>query len=642
LDHEEEKAARLEHALAAAYLPFDEDSYGYPTIEAAHARRPTVTASDSGGVAEFVQDGETGLVAAPEPEAVAAAFDRLHAGRALARRLGANAAGRVAELGIDWDTGGREAARMNVLVLSTMVPFVRGGAEELCDHLVRNLRLHGVEAEAMRVPFSWEPAENLVEEMLVARSLNIVNVDRLIPLKFPAYLAPHPNKVPWLLHQYRQAYDLFDVGQSNIEATPRGEALRGMIRTADDQAFRESRRIFTLSPTGADRLRRYNGFSAELLPQPLNDPELFPGGEAEGYVLASGRVGHGKRQHLLVRALRHASGLRLVVAGPPDRPEDADHLRRLAAAEGVEDRLTLDLRFLPRAELARLVNGATAVAYLPFDEDFGRLRHHGSVPRGQAGGQRHRRRRRAGDRARRRNRRGVRPVPGSARGRPVGLGGGARARRPPRPERPRAPGFARHHLARHDREAAGVSAGLRIAWAGPWNARSSIASFGALVVAEIAARGHEVEVFRTETGEFLALPPRPAPGPVSPLAGRVHDALARDYDAFIVNLGDHYGHHGAAVTPLLRLPALAIIHDAFLANLYAGWAEAEGRPSLHGAVLGRCTAPRRRRRPTRSCCPWRRWRSGGPHGRVVRRVRRRRGGACGPLRDGVGGLPRPE
>jgi glycosyltransferase involved in cell wall biosynthesis len=259
---------------------------------------------------------------------------------------------------------------MKVLVLSTMVPFVRGGAEELCDHLVRNLRLRrGVEAEAMRIPFSWEPAERLVEEMLVARSLSIVNADRLIPLKFPAYLAPHPDKVPWLLHQYRQAYDLFDAGQSNIEASSRGDALRSMIRAADDAAFRESRRIFTLSPTGADRLRRYNGFAAAILPQPLNDPELFPGGEAEGYVLASGRVGRGKRQHLLVEAMRHAPRLRLVVAGPPDRPEDADHLRRLAAEGGVEDRLTLDLRFLPRAELARLVNGATAVAYLPFDED---------------------------------------------------------------------------------------------------------------------------------------------------------------------------------------------------------------------------------------------------------------------------------
>ncbi|MBD0275682.1 MAG: glycosyl transferase family 1, partial [Acetobacteraceae bacterium] len=147
---------------------------------------------------------------------------------------------------------------MNVLVLSTMVPFVRGGAEELCDHLVRNLRMRrGVEAEAMRIPFTWDPAEGLVEEMLVARSLSIVNADRIIPLKFPAYLAPHPNKVPWLLHQYRQAYDLFDAGQSNIDAGPRGQDLRRMIRTADDEAFREARRIFTRSPTGAGRLRRY-------------------------------------------------------------------------------------------------------------------------------------------------------------------------------------------------------------------------------------------------------------------------------------------------------------------------------------------------------------------------------------------------
>lgn len=101
---EEDKAARLECALASAYVPYDEDSYGYPTIEAAHARRCTVTLSDAGGVAEFVRDGETGLVAAPKPEAIAAMFDRLHADRALARRLGEAAAGRVAELGIDWGT----------------------------------------------------------------------------------------------------------------------------------------------------------------------------------------------------------------------------------------------------------------------------------------------------------------------------------------------------------------------------------------------------------------------------------------------------------------------------------------------------------------------------------------------------------
>ncbi len=101
---EEEKADRLEHALASAYLPFDEDSYGYPTIEAAHARRCTITVTDSGGVPEFVEDGVTGFVTEPNPVAVADAFDRLYSNRALARAMGEQAAARVADMGIDWDT----------------------------------------------------------------------------------------------------------------------------------------------------------------------------------------------------------------------------------------------------------------------------------------------------------------------------------------------------------------------------------------------------------------------------------------------------------------------------------------------------------------------------------------------------------
>jgi glycosyltransferase involved in cell wall biosynthesis len=258
---------------------------------------------------------------------------------------------------------------MKVLVLTTRVPFVHGGAEELRDHLVRNLNLQGLQAEAMSIPFTWNPAESLLDEMAIARCLEVVNADRVIALKFPAYLVPHHNKVLWVLHQYRQAYDLYDAGQSNIPATERGDAIRGMIKRADNQAFAESRALFTLSPTGRDRLRRYNGVEAQILPQPLNDPELFTGGPADGYIFAGGRVGHAKRQHLLVRALKHAPGVRLVIAGPPDSAAEADELRRLASDLGVESRLTLDLRFLARSELAALVNNASATAYIPFDED---------------------------------------------------------------------------------------------------------------------------------------------------------------------------------------------------------------------------------------------------------------------------------
>ncbi len=100
---EEEKARLLSTALASAYLPFDEDSYGYPTIEAAHAARCTITVSDSGGVPEFVTNDYNGYVTAPEPAAVAEAFDRLYMDRALARSMGAAARARIDELGINWE-----------------------------------------------------------------------------------------------------------------------------------------------------------------------------------------------------------------------------------------------------------------------------------------------------------------------------------------------------------------------------------------------------------------------------------------------------------------------------------------------------------------------------------------------------------
>lgn len=258
---------------------------------------------------------------------------------------------------------------MRVLVLSTLVPFVHGGAEELYDHLVLNLRRQGHEAEGMRLPFSWNPPERLIDEMLIARQIRLWNVDRVIALKFPAYMVPWHDKVLWVLHQFRQAYDLLDAGQSDIGRDATGQRIVGAIRAGDALAFREARRIHTNAPITSNRLKHYNGFDSEVLRPPLNDPELFTGGEAGGYILASGRVNAGKRQSLLIKALRHAPGLRLIIAGPPDTPADGQALRRLAAEEAVEDRLTLDLRFLPRAELAALVNGALAVAYLPYDED---------------------------------------------------------------------------------------------------------------------------------------------------------------------------------------------------------------------------------------------------------------------------------
>lgn len=105
---------------------------------------------------------------------------------------------------------------MKILLVNNMAPFVWGGAEELVENLQKQLILAGHQAEIMRIPFQWEPAERIPSQMLMVRSLELYNVDRVIAFKFPAYLIRHSHKTLWLVHQYRQAYDLYDAGQSNI------------------------------------------------------------------------------------------------------------------------------------------------------------------------------------------------------------------------------------------------------------------------------------------------------------------------------------------------------------------------------------------------------------------------------------------
>jgi len=74
-------------ALAVVFVPYDED-YGYVTLESFLARKPVVTATDSGGTLEFVEDGVNGLVCPPDPDALTGAFASLAADRRRAASLG--------------------------------------------------------------------------------------------------------------------------------------------------------------------------------------------------------------------------------------------------------------------------------------------------------------------------------------------------------------------------------------------------------------------------------------------------------------------------------------------------------------------------------------------------------------------------
>lgn len=259
---------------------------------------------------------------------------------------------------------------MKVLVVTNMAPFVRGGAEELADELCRQLVVSGHQSELMRIPFQWDPVERIPSQMAMTRLLEVTNVDHVIALKFPAYLIRHPRKTMWLVHQFRQAYDLFDAGQSHFADTPDHNAVRAMIGEADAEAIAESRGVYVISPVVRDRMRAHNGLESTVLRPPMIDPHLFEGGTSGDYVFVGGRINAMKRQHLVIEALARAdSDVRLVVAGPPDTPEDGARIVELVERLGLGSRVHLDLRFLPRETYATYLRESRAVAYMPFDED---------------------------------------------------------------------------------------------------------------------------------------------------------------------------------------------------------------------------------------------------------------------------------
>jgi glycosyltransferase involved in cell wall biosynthesis len=260
---------------------------------------------------------------------------------------------------------------VKVLIVNNMAPFVRGGAELLAEHLCTRLnRTPGVQSEVLRVPFRWEPFERVADQILLNLAMELVNVDRVIALKFPAYLIPHPSKTVWLIHQYRQAYDLRGTDQSNLPATPRGDAVRSQIISADNASFKRCRKLYVSSSVVRDRLKRFNGFDAEVLNAPLNYPEHFRHEDSGDYLFAGGRINLAKRQHMLVEAMAHVrSEARLIVAGPPDSDEDGQRLHELVRRHSLEDRVSLDLGFHEISKIASYANNAAACAYLPIDED---------------------------------------------------------------------------------------------------------------------------------------------------------------------------------------------------------------------------------------------------------------------------------
>jgi glycosyltransferase involved in cell wall biosynthesis len=87
----------LARCRAVCFPPVGED-YGFVTAEAFASAKPVVTCRDSGGPVELVDDGVTGLLCDPLPDALGRALARVMSDRSLAETMGRRALESAARL----------------------------------------------------------------------------------------------------------------------------------------------------------------------------------------------------------------------------------------------------------------------------------------------------------------------------------------------------------------------------------------------------------------------------------------------------------------------------------------------------------------------------------------------------------------
>ncbi|HKZ81768.1 MAG TPA: glycosyltransferase family 4 protein [Pyrinomonadaceae bacterium] len=265
---------------------------------------------------------------------------------------------------------------MRILIATTHVPFIRGGAEVHAEGLRDALLRAGHEAEIVAIPFKWYPPQSVLDHMLACRLLDLSEVmgtpvDLMIGLKFPAYLIPHPKKVLWILHQFRTAYDLWDHKLGDLIYQPDGVEVRDAIRQADRQVIPQAERVFANSANVAARLKCFSGIDSTPLYHPPPNADLFYSATAEDYLFFPSRLCLPKRQSLVLEALAHTKRpVRVRFAGTADQPAYRNELKSLARTLRVQDRVEW-LGHVTEDQKRDLYARAVGIVYPPIDEDYG-------------------------------------------------------------------------------------------------------------------------------------------------------------------------------------------------------------------------------------------------------------------------------
>lgn len=293
------------------------------------------------------------------------------------------------------------------------VPAMWGGTERAVEAMRRAIDdTDAHEAELVKVPVDETNLPGLIDGYRSFAHLDLSRFDRVISVKYPAWMVDHPDHVVHMFHPLRGLYDGYEAFGLPLIASPQSARAREILeligtrndRVALDEFFLlfaalvasegpeapdlafpgpfaravvhwldaialtppRVQEHFAISTTVAIRPEYFPaGINTRVLPLPTDLPlSRLP--DAPGTTLfTASRLDAPKRIALIIDAMAHVSApVRLRIAGTGPL---GDSLRTRAAGDS---RIEF-LGFVPEDELITHYRDAIAVPFVPDDEDQG-------------------------------------------------------------------------------------------------------------------------------------------------------------------------------------------------------------------------------------------------------------------------------
>lgn len=262
-----------------------------------------------------------------------------------------------------------------ILVVTSDVPFVKGGHIIIAQCTVQALKDYGYEADLVITP------QNRFGRQLRAYTANFFtdvevdglgrNTHQVISFRFPSFAVRHPRHVCWLNHRLREYYDLWDhlYSQLGWKGRIKESLRRQLIRAIDNYCLKHNvDKVFAQSRTIQKRLKIWGNIPSEVLYPPPPQKNYYTNKYGD-YFFAVSRLHSLKRLDLLIKSFKHLKNkeIKAVIAG--SGPE-YDNLKNIIQENNLEKRVTL-IGNADEKTVVRHLADCRAVYFAPLKEDYG-------------------------------------------------------------------------------------------------------------------------------------------------------------------------------------------------------------------------------------------------------------------------------